>query len=272
MTPIYGQTLGLAEHFAGKVHRWPLQLDETDGRYRADLDRLTGLVSDRTRLILLCNPNNPTGARLREDELDAIGAIADKHGAFVLSDEIYRGAELDGVETPSMWGARRAGGDHQRALQGVRTAGAANRLGGVVARAGRAVLEPPRLHLDRAVPALRHARPGRAVAGAEAADPRADPRVPPREPAADAGVGRSGPGDRSVHRAGGGEPSPGCAFRGSPTRRRSPSSSASTTTSSSCRAASSGSRGICASASAVRATRSRSDWTGWPRASSADGR
>ncbi|HEX6973539.1 MAG TPA: aminotransferase class I/II-fold pyridoxal phosphate-dependent enzyme, partial [Vicinamibacterales bacterium] len=56
------------------------------------------------RAILLCNPNNPTGARFNAGELDAIGRIASRVGAWVLSDEIYRGAELDGEETPSMWG------------------------------------------------------------------------------------------------------------------------------------------------------------------------
>jgi hypothetical protein len=61
-------------------------------------------VSDRTRLIIICTPNNPTGARLTSDELDRVGAIADRHGSWVLSDEVYRGAELDDVESASMWG------------------------------------------------------------------------------------------------------------------------------------------------------------------------
>jgi aspartate/methionine/tyrosine aminotransferase len=55
-------------------------------------------------MIVICNPNNPTGARLTASDLDAIARIADKHGAWILSDEVYRGAEIDGVETASMWG------------------------------------------------------------------------------------------------------------------------------------------------------------------------
>ena len=55
-------------------------------------------------MIVICNPNNPTGARLTAAELDAIARIADRHGAWILSDEVYRGAEIDGVETASMWG------------------------------------------------------------------------------------------------------------------------------------------------------------------------
>src|SRR5690606_39703378 len=57
-----------------------------------------------TKAIFICNPNNPTGGRLIPAELDAIGAVASAVGAWVVSDEIYRGAELDAVETPTMWG------------------------------------------------------------------------------------------------------------------------------------------------------------------------
>src|SRR6185369_1265920 len=48
--------------------------------------------------------NNPTGARFEADALDRIAAIAARHGAWILSDEIYCGAELDGRATPTMWG------------------------------------------------------------------------------------------------------------------------------------------------------------------------
>jgi aspartate/methionine/tyrosine aminotransferase len=61
-------------------------------------------VTDRTRAILICNPNNPTGARLTPKELDGLCVAASRVGAWVVSDEIYRGAELDGVDTPTVWG------------------------------------------------------------------------------------------------------------------------------------------------------------------------
>jgi len=104
MVPNYGQTLGLAKAFAGTMRDWPLVADYKEGRWRPDLDRLSSLVNPRTKLIVICNPNNPTGARIRAAELDEIAAIATRHGSWVLSDEIYRGAEIDGQETPSMWG------------------------------------------------------------------------------------------------------------------------------------------------------------------------
>jgi aspartate/methionine/tyrosine aminotransferase len=65
---------------------------------------LNALVTARTKLIVICNPNNPTGARFESADLDRIAAVAESRGIWILSDEIYRGAELDGRETPTMWG------------------------------------------------------------------------------------------------------------------------------------------------------------------------
>lgn len=102
MVPNYMQTWGLARAFGASVKEWPLTYAER--RWRVDLDRLDRLVSPRTKLIVICNPNNPTGARFEAADLDGIAAVASRHDAWILSDEIYRGAERDGRETPSMWG------------------------------------------------------------------------------------------------------------------------------------------------------------------------
>jgi hypothetical protein len=104
LVPNYMQTWGLARGFGARVREWRLVEDEAAGRWRPDLERLSALVSPRTKLIILCNPNNPTGARLTAAELDEIARVANRAGAWILSDEIYRGAELDGRETASMWG------------------------------------------------------------------------------------------------------------------------------------------------------------------------
>lgn len=104
MVPNYMQTWGLARAFGGVVKEWPLVKTGVPARWRMDLDALARLVSTRTKLIVVCNPNNPTGARFDEADLDAVAAIATRHGSWILSDEIYRGAERDGRETPSMWG------------------------------------------------------------------------------------------------------------------------------------------------------------------------
>jgi aspartate/methionine/tyrosine aminotransferase len=104
MAPNYMQTRGLSRAFGAEVKKWPLRLDAGGTRWRVDIDALEDLVTPRTKLIVICNPNNPTGARFDTDDLDRIGAIASRHGSWILSDEIYRGAERDGRETPSMWG------------------------------------------------------------------------------------------------------------------------------------------------------------------------
>jgi len=104
MVPNYGQTLGLVEGFGARMIPWPMKLAANGARWGVDLDHLRDLVTPKTKLIVICNPNNPTGARLGAADLDAICAAAAKVGAWVLADEIYRGAELDGVETPSVWG------------------------------------------------------------------------------------------------------------------------------------------------------------------------
>jgi hypothetical protein len=108
MTPNYMQVEGVGRALGASVRPWPLLLDDGGGarpaRWKPDLDGLRAMVNAKTRLIAICNPNNPTGARLTASELDGICALAASHGAWVLSDEIYRGAELDGVETATVFG------------------------------------------------------------------------------------------------------------------------------------------------------------------------
>jgi len=106
MMPNYMQVRGLARGLQAHVHHWQLVDDSGSNapKWRLDLDRLRALVTPRTRAILLCNPNNPTGARLTPAELDEICGIASRHGAWIVSDEIYQGAELDGADTPTIWG------------------------------------------------------------------------------------------------------------------------------------------------------------------------
>ena len=104
LVPNYMQTFGLAKAFGATVREWPLVEDTRAGRWRPDLDALRSIVSARTKLINISTPNNPTGARLTAAELDEIASIAGRHGSWVLSDEVYRGAELDGHDSASLWG------------------------------------------------------------------------------------------------------------------------------------------------------------------------
>ena len=52
----------------------------------------------------MTNPNNPTGGVLTEEEMDHIIREARRANAWILADEIYRGAELNGPISPSFWG------------------------------------------------------------------------------------------------------------------------------------------------------------------------
>ena len=108
MLPNYMQIPGVVRALGARLVPWRLVEDHgfsgQPGRWRPDLDALDALVGERTRLIAICNPNNPTGARLTRAEVERICRAAARVGAWVLSDEIYRGAELDGEETCTAWG------------------------------------------------------------------------------------------------------------------------------------------------------------------------
>jgi aspartate/methionine/tyrosine aminotransferase len=104
MVPSYMQTWGLVRAFGGLVHEWPLIRPDGSNRWRMDVDALDRLVTPKTKLVVICNPNNPTGARFDDADLDRVAAAAKRHGSWILSDEVYRGAERDGRETPTMWG------------------------------------------------------------------------------------------------------------------------------------------------------------------------
>jgi aspartate/methionine/tyrosine aminotransferase len=99
--PNYMQMWGQGENFASEVR--PFRLIEERG-WAPDLDELRDAVDSRVKLIVITNPNNPTGAVLKDAEIDEIVAIADSVGAWIISDEIYAGAELDGTWSPTFWG------------------------------------------------------------------------------------------------------------------------------------------------------------------------
>lgn len=101
MLPNYMQIYGIARSLGANVK--PMYLQE-DLSWTPDLDRLAEDVSSKTRMIAVCNPNNPTGAVLSDEAMERIVELASRAGAWILADEVYRGAELDRVRTPSFWG------------------------------------------------------------------------------------------------------------------------------------------------------------------------
>jgi hypothetical protein len=101
MIPNYMQIWGIAEELGATPVAFHLR--EENG-WAPDLDELRNVVNDRTRMIAVCNPNNPTGYTLTTDEMREIVGIAEGVGAWVYADEVYRGAELDGRELTSFAG------------------------------------------------------------------------------------------------------------------------------------------------------------------------
>jgi aspartate/methionine/tyrosine aminotransferase len=108
MLPNYLQTWGLSRAWAAKTNGFYLKESSDDGgkaRWALDVESLHRAVSKKTRLIVVTNPNNPTGAVLNQDEMNEIVRVARKARAWLLVDEIYRGAEVSGPLTPTFWGS-----------------------------------------------------------------------------------------------------------------------------------------------------------------------
>jgi N-succinyldiaminopimelate aminotransferase len=66
--------------------------------FRLDLDRLAAAVTDRTRVIIVNTPTNPTGQLLSAEEIRALGELAHRHDAYLISDEVYEHLVYDGAE------------------------------------------------------------------------------------------------------------------------------------------------------------------------------
>ena len=101
MVPNYLQIGHLARSFGIIVKNLPIR-QELDWQW--DLDELRSMVSSKTEMIVVCNPNNPTGALMSDEVMDGVISIAGDADCWLLSDEVYRGAELDGIECRSFVG------------------------------------------------------------------------------------------------------------------------------------------------------------------------
>jgi hypothetical protein len=101
MVPNYMQISGLAKNLGGKVKTF--RLLESRNEWVPDFSTLNRIVNKKTKVIAICNPNNPTGATMNEKHLDEICRIARKVNAWILSDEVYQGSEINGKTTSSIW-------------------------------------------------------------------------------------------------------------------------------------------------------------------------
>lgn len=74
-----------------------VRLDAEDG-YKFDEERLKEAITDRTKLIFVCNPHNPTGRVMAKEELKSIADIAVEKKLTVMSDELWENVIFDGRE------------------------------------------------------------------------------------------------------------------------------------------------------------------------------
>jgi N-succinyldiaminopimelate aminotransferase len=72
--------------------RWP--------DFQPDLEQLAAAVTDRTRVILVNDPHNPTGAVFSREALETVVALADRHDAVIVTDEVYEHLVFDAPHVP----------------------------------------------------------------------------------------------------------------------------------------------------------------------------
>ncbi len=90
-----------------------------DAGYRVTVEQLEAARTPRTKVLLFVSPSNPTGAVYRPDEVAAIGAWAEEHGLWVITDEIYQNLVYDDARAVSIVEAVPALADRTILVNGV---------------------------------------------------------------------------------------------------------------------------------------------------------
>ncbi len=94
-TPTYGPFLKVAENVKLVQQENQLICGE-DGQYTIDLDGFESAIDEKTRIFMLCNPQNPTGRVFRQAELEAMAEICLRHNVIICSDEIHHDLVFSG--------------------------------------------------------------------------------------------------------------------------------------------------------------------------------
>ena len=99
--PNYMQMWGLPRSLGANIRPFRLLPDRG---WSIDWDEFDEAVNNRTRLVYLSHPNNPTGKVLSKQDMERIVQRCDETDTWLLVDEVYQGSELNGHRTPSFWG------------------------------------------------------------------------------------------------------------------------------------------------------------------------
>lgn len=94
--PFYTNYNGFSSIVGCKVI--PVKTKVEDGFRLPPKEKIEEKITDKTKAIIVCNPNNPTGTVYTKEELQIIADIAKEHNLFILSDETYREFNLNGSE------------------------------------------------------------------------------------------------------------------------------------------------------------------------------
>jgi capreomycidine synthase len=101
LDPVYPGLGDVVRGIGCGVRHWTLRAD--DG-WHPDLDALRGLVTERTRMVVVNFPHNPTGATLTPDEQDALLAIVQEAGAWLLWDGAFADLTYEAAPLPDPTG------------------------------------------------------------------------------------------------------------------------------------------------------------------------
>jgi aspartate aminotransferase len=80
----------------------PIRTTIENGFHLPSVDVIESHITSKTKAILICSPNNPTGTVYTKDEMDSLVAVVKGHGLFLLSDEVYREYAYDGRHQTSL--------------------------------------------------------------------------------------------------------------------------------------------------------------------------
>ena len=100
-TPNYMQLWGESKSLGADVRAFSLQ---PSSEWEPNWDEFERATSRNVRLVYVSNPNNPSGAILSTESMQRIVRRCEEIGAYLIADEVYAGAEIDGSQTQTFWG------------------------------------------------------------------------------------------------------------------------------------------------------------------------
>lgn len=99
VTPIWKNLLSAVE--VAQANAIEVPLEETDGNWELDLDKVFDSVTEKTRAILIVSPSNPTGWVINEEQIKALLEFSRRTGVWIIADEVYNRLTLFDDHAPS---------------------------------------------------------------------------------------------------------------------------------------------------------------------------